>query len=192
MHLHNLLHSDDRRVAKRIIVNQSNGEGSKINWYTEVNHWLVKLDLKSEEEAIMETSKSAWKKVVKEKVEQAAREEVEGKFHMTKLRHCGNAMRKDYVKEGRMEEVKKIMKVRLNMTELKANFPGKYHDRTCPACGKNDETTEHVIQCDAYKKLVGHELRIDKDIKEHMNNTEWLKEAIKVYELIEETRQWIL
>ena len=34
------------------------GEGSKINWYSEVNYWLVKLDLKTEEERIMETLKS--------------------------------------------------------------------------------------------------------------------------------------
>ena len=91
-----------------------------------------------------------------------------------------------------MREVKEIMKLRLNMTELKANFCGKYLDRICPACGKENETTEHVVQCDVYKELVDHRLNCDQPIEELMNDTEWLKEAVKVYERIEGIRQWIL
>ena len=97
-----------------------------------------------------------------------------------------------YVKECRMEEVKEIMKIRLNMTELKPNFCGKYRDRICSACEKEDETTEHVIQCQEYKRLLGHELNCDEPIKELMNNTAWLREAAKVYRRIEETRQWLV
>ena len=65
---------------------------------------------------------------------------------MTKLRFIKDTERKDYLMECEMREVKEIMKLRLNMTELKANFCGKYLDRICPACGKENETTEHVIQ----------------------------------------------
>ena len=192
MALHHLLHSDEKRIAKRIVVNQINGEGSKINWYSEVNYWLVKLDLKTEEERIMETLKSEWKRVVKEKVEMAVREEVKEKLTMKKLRFSKDTERKEYLKECGMEEVKKMMKVRLNMTELKPNFCGKYQDRICPACEEEDETTEHVIQCSAYKRLVGHKLKCDEPVKDLMNDTKWLREAVKVYELIEETRKWIL
>ena len=99
MALHHLLHSDEKRIAKRIVVNQINGEGSKINWYSEVNYWLVKLDLKTEEERIMETLKSEWKKVVKEKVEMAVREEVKEKLTMKKLRFSKDTERKEYLKE---------------------------------------------------------------------------------------------
>jgi hypothetical protein len=171
MNLHNLLHSDEKRIAKRIIVNQMNGEGSKINWYSEVHHWIIKLNMVSEEERIMEMLKSEWKKVVKEKIEIAVREEVEGKLNMTKLRFIKDAQQKEYLKECRMEEVKKIMQVRLNMTELKPNFIGEYRDRTCPACEREEETTEHVMVCSVYKELLGHQLDCNRPIKDLMNDT---------------------
>ena len=65
MNLHNVLHSEENRVARRMIVNQRNG-GNKISWYSKVNEWLVKLDLKNEEKDIMRTLKSEWKRIAKE------------------------------------------------------------------------------------------------------------------------------
>ena len=57
---------------------------------------------------------------------------------------------------------------------------------------EEEETTEHVIQCSVYKRLVGHNLKCDEPVKDLMNDTGWLREAVKVYELIEETRKWLL
>ena len=192
MYLHLLLNSDEKRIARRIILNQKHGEDSKKNWYNEVNYWIEELGLKLEESEITTMLKSEWKKVVKERISKKVREEVTEKLKTTKLRFIEDTERKDYVRECRMEEVKEIMKIRLNMTELKPNFCGKYRDRICSACEKEDETTEHVIQCQEYKRLLGHELNCDKPIKELMNNTAWLREAAKVYRRIEETRQWLV
>ena len=192
MYLHLLLNSDEKRIARRIILNQKHGEDSKKNWYNEVNYWIEELELKLEESEITTMLKSEWKKVVKERISKKVREEVTEKLKTTKLRFIEDTERKDYVKECRMGEVREIMKIRLNMTELKPNFCGKYRDRICSACEKEDETTEHVIQCQEYKRLLGHELNCDKPIKELMNNTAWLREAAKVYRRIEETRQWLV
>ena len=80
------------------------------------------------------------------------------------------------------------------MTELKANFRGKYRDTTCPACEKEEETTEHVIRCQEYKRLVGHtwDALDEGTISENMNDTSWLIEAAKIYTRIEETRKWLM
>ena len=91
-----------------------------------------------------------------------------------------------------MAKVKKIMNLRLNMTELKANFRGKYDDNLCPACGIEEETTEHVISCSEYQQLTGHSLKTTHGLKEAMNSIEWLEEACEVYEQIEDTRKWLL
>ena len=120
------------------------------------------------------------------------REEVTENLKSTKLRFVEDTEMKDYVRECRMDVVKEIMKIRLNMTELKPNFRGKYLDRLCPACHEEEESTEHVVQCQVYQRLIGHQLKIDKPVKELMNDTAWLKEAINVYRLIEETREWLL
>ena len=100
--------------------------------------------------------------------------------------------RQEYVQTCSMAKVKKIMNLRLNMTELKANFRGKYNDNLCPACGIEEETTEHVISCPEYQELTGHSLNTTNCLEESMNSVKWLEEACEVYERIEETRKWLL
>jgi len=46
------------------------------------------------------------------------------------------------------------MKVRLNMTKLKCNYKGTQAENRCSACNIAEETTEHVMKCKVYKKLV--------------------------------------
>ena len=84
-----------------------------------------------------------------------------------------------------------IMKIRLNMVELKANFKGKYEDDICPACKETEETTEHVIACQEYQYITQHSLDV-RQLPEKMDNIKWLKEASIVYEQIEEAREWLL
>ena len=112
--------------------------------------------------------------------------------NMTKLRFTRKFKRQEYVQTCSMAKVKKIMNLRLNMTELKANFRGKYNDNLCPACGIEEETTEHVISCPEYQELTGHSLNTTNCLEESMNSVKWLEEACEVYERIEETRKWLL
>ena len=78
------------------------------------------------------------------------------------------------------------------MTELNANFKGKYQELKCVACKEEEETTEHVIQCPEYKRLTGHSIEIEHSVEESMQNLEWLLEASEVYEAIEDTRKWLI
>ena len=194
MFFHHLIHSEERRIARRITINQMNAERpSGTNWYAGVKEWLEKLELTSDEERIKEIEKSKWKKEVKEKIGKVVSEEIGKKtMEMKKLRFIRNNEKKEYIKANRMAKVKSMMKVRLNMVEIKANFKGKYKDLKCAACKKEEETTEHVIKCSEYKRLIGHSIEVENTVEESMQETEWLKEASEVFERIEETRQWLM
>ena len=196
MFFHHLMHSDERRVARRIVRNQMNKEGEGgTNWYSSVKEWLDKLELENEVEELMEITKSSWKKVVKEKLGQVVEEEIMQKCEeMTKLRFISISSghkTQEYVKTCKMEEVKSIMKMRLNMTKIRANFKGRENDLRCVACKLEDETTEHVIQCSEYKRLIGHSVEIESSVFQSMQSLEWVREACKVYERIEETKKWL-
>ena len=193
MYFHHLIHSDDRRIARKVVLNQMNGLGKGKTWYQDgVKEWLVKLGMEKSEEDLLKITKSAWKKEIKEKIENIVRKELEDEARTkTKLRFTENFGRQEYLKECRMEEVKRIMKVRLNMVDLKANYKGMYEDTLCPACKIAEETTEHVILCPDYKAITQHTLVVEQ-IQEQMNDINWIREAYKVYEQIEETRKWLL
>ena len=131
--------------------------------------------------------------MVKEKLGQVVKEEIEKKCkEMTKLRFTSPGHEtQEYIKICRMEEVKRITKMRLNMTKIRANFKGRENDLRCVACKQEDETTEHVIQCPEYKRIIGHSVEIESSVFESMQNLEWVREASKVYERIEETKKWL-
>ena len=78
------------------------------------------------------------------------------------------------------------------MTDLKANFKGKHLDTMCVACKLEPETTEHVIQCPEYKRIVGHSIIVNETVEKCMQDVVWLQEASEVYERIEETRKWLV
>ena len=142
------------------------------------------------EEEIKEMSKAEWKKKVVEGLEKEVKEEVEGKIkEMKKLRFVGEYKRKEYV-GCEMAVVRDVMRMRLNMVDVKANFKGKYKDLLCVACKEAEETTEHVLQCDEYRRLTGHNLTFESP--EKMMEMEWLKQASNVCRRIEETRRWLL
>ena len=194
MYFHHIIHSDEKRIIRKVVVNQMNGEGKGKPWFNHgVKEWLVKLDMPIEEEEVIKIKKSSWKRNLKSRIEEIVAEEMKKhQEEMTKLRFTRKFERQEYVKTCSMAKVKKIMSLRLNMTELKANFRGKYDDNLCPACGVEEETTEHVICCPKYQEIIGHGLKTTEGLKESMNSIEWLEEACEVYEQIEESRKWLL
>ena len=46
MNFHHLMHSDGKRITRRIVVNQMDGKGKGKSWYNHgVKEWLVKLEM---------------------------------------------------------------------------------------------------------------------------------------------------
>ena len=92
------------------------------------------------------------RKNTKKKIEEIIREET---LNKTKLRLIKNDKygRKEYLDTYSIKEVTKIMRFRLNMTKIKANYKGKYNDLTCDGCKEEVETTEHIVNCKQYKRM---------------------------------------
>ena len=193
MYFHQLIHSNEERVARKMVINQKNGMGTGRTWYDGVEKWLVELEITKDIETIQKISKIRWKRDIKRKMERLLEQEMEEQLgKMTKLRFIEKFGKKDYVQNLPMAKVKDIMKMRLNMCELKSNFKRKYVDELCPACELEKETTEHVILCGEYKRMTRHNLQINKPIKQLMNDSQWVIEASEVYGQIEELRKWFI
>eukprot|EP00794_Sanderia_malayensis_P017758 gene17758-19531_t len=67
--------------------------------------------------------------------------------------------REKYITKTDPKTAKNIMKLRLNMIKVKANYKGTNRTIECPACGNEEETTEHIFKCNNYQKLVGYKVQ---------------------------------
>ena len=47
----------------------------------------------------------------------------------------------------KIEDSQLIFKLRCKVTETKINMKGKYDDHGCIACNKENESQEHILQC---------------------------------------------
>ena len=65
----------------------------------------------------------------------------------TKLRLIRNSHfgLKDYLKDTKIAS--DLLMLKLNMTDLKANYTAKYNNNTCRRCGKHKENIEHLWEC---------------------------------------------
>ena len=84
------------------------------------------------------------------------------------------------------EECRNILRIRLNMVKAIANFKGKYGDDwKCKGCEKEIETTEHMVDCKEYKKMI----KWKKDVNIETENTEELKMIVEYIDAIEELKE---
>ena len=66
----------------------------------------------------------------------------------TKLRFCTNTDKKKYLEQLGYTDARMILKLRLNMTELKCNYKNHNKDNIkCRLCKTHDDTTEHLFTC---------------------------------------------
>ena len=145
---HNILHSDDSRLAKKIIKEQETN-GEKGTWYADVWRQMKILGINAEE--VGESLKSTLKRTVKERIgERMAQVINESKKTSTKMRfaNCAVFRTKDYITYSAGHDVLKTLKTRLNMHEIYGNYKGNYElRRLCPHCREEDDTTEHLLMC---------------------------------------------
>ena len=75
---------------------------------------------------------------VKNSVKTKTRFVKNGKFEM-----------KEYIKHKKGPT---LLKLKLNMSDLKANYKGKYDNTSCRRCGLHEENIEHLWQCKKFKR----------------------------------------
>ena len=96
-----------------------------------------------------EKSKEQMKKKIKNTIMQRLQTELsELKKEKTKLRFIEKFEQNKYLEELTFEDTIEMMKLRLNMIEVKCNYKGMYKNNLrCDVCKSRDDTTEHILQC---------------------------------------------
>jgi hypothetical protein len=188
MFAHNLINSDESRIARKILIEQSKIKTR--NYYNTLKTIADKLGVDASVKNLQQITKSQWKTTLKQTINVQILHDIKKETETkTKMRFVNKETMEPelYVKHLSMKEVSTIMRLKLNMVETKGNFP-KGDDRTCVMCGEADETTEHLFLCTRYQQLTGHNLKWSADGC-HWTDLQWLKEAACVVERIEEIRE---
>ena len=60
--------------------------------------------------------------------------------------------RKEYIKECSSVMIKEVIKIRLHMWEVGRNYGKVDQESQCPICKSEEDTTEHVLQCNGNGK----------------------------------------
>ena len=145
---HELIRSDEQRIASSIVKEQSE-KIMKKSLPNRVKAMMKDIGCKFED--INNMKKSAWKKMVKtamiKKIDSRMKERMRDK---TKSRFAikenfGEA--KTYINQHTGYNAIDILRIRLNMTDTKSNFKSKHQDQFCPKCKTEIDTAEHIVQC---------------------------------------------
>ena len=183
---HNIVHSGEDRIIKKILKVQEN-EVRKTTWYAEVTRIIEKYGIEKNVEKVL---KSVWKKEVKERIGRKVEEEVRKRCrNMRKTRTVQEepyAM-KDYLKETSMTEATDILKTRLHMTRLPCNYG--YKLTSCPLCGREgkQETEHYFSQCSATVHLAKIWAVEAVDMKGPLEHQKRAKNHLKKVEVLMET-----
>ena len=144
---HNLINSSDKRLAKRLILQQKKDE-EEDTFYDTVKKMAETLNIDIKEVDTM--TKAVLKQNIKKKIGERMVSVVK-QLKMKKLRFIKDPEtfgRKKYVELMDSRTVIEILKIRLNMTEIYGNYKGNLTlERLCPLCQSEEDTTEHLLTC---------------------------------------------
>ena len=151
---------------------------------------MEKYKIFDEIEQIKCSKKSKWKKLVKDKIQQYVNKEYQRESKsMKKLRFVNEKQvkRKEYIEVCTTNEIENIIKTRLNVQVFKCNFKGKDKEIECPLCKEEQDTTEHVFQCEAIKRILGmKEMRckdiVSEDVKVLKKVSQFMEKAKEIRE----------
>ena len=175
MWYHRMMCSEDTRIAKKILLEQMT---ETKNWYTEVREYALDADININYAHVTAISYNEYKMEVKKQLKKKIIKEIKmAKKTMKKLRYINPENEQEYIKICTPKEVKMIMKIRLNMINVKCNYKKEDVDNICRICKLDDKTTEHVLGCQTNHKMIFDTNRIE--------DIDWLRIIIKPYELFE-------
>ena len=148
MMFHEIMNSDDDRVAKQIIENQIKHQKLKNTIYGRVVDIGEQISI---DVSKVKMPKSKWKKQCKEKIISFMIERLKNDtINKTKSRfvYRDSWKRKEYFSQLDGWIAKDIIKIRTNMWPLKMNYKNKNDQNfKCVKCGIGDDSTEHVVEC---------------------------------------------
>ena len=178
---HNIRTSREDRLVKEIIEDQVKSPW-KGCWIEGLNEICMMYDLGTEE--IVKWSKQKCKQEVKERIQSRLQERLDSlRAEKTKLRFIKTYGKKEYLESGFRSSIT-LIKARLNMVEAKWNFKGNYgKDLKCALC-KQEDTTEHILECNSLIELkAGYGDRVLSLSEPDKYLAEYIEEAIKIRKL---------
>ncbi len=145
---HNIINSDDSRLTKSLIIEQS--KMSDIDtFYADTCGMASSLKIKLTD--IENLSKHQLQKLLRSNIDTNMADLVSKSLGFRKMRFVKKPdrfMRKDYVDLMNGYDTIQAIKIRLNMIEIYGNFKHNLTlPRLCPYCNEVDDTTEHLVTC---------------------------------------------
>ena len=168
-------------AAKKVVQYQEMNKLEKC-WFGNTKEEAVEIEIELEEWKVKGVKKSVWKAEVKKQVRAAFKRQLNVKLANKKLRFLKVQGVDSYIQEERQIDVRRAMKIRLNMEEYIADNYGKKQD--CTLCN-NTDNTEHVFIC---KKLPNHNNVSTDD----MEKGEKMEEIVELFEIMEGKRREVI
>ena len=147
IYFHKVLNMNESRLTKIVYEEQK-----RLNfpncWYKEVISDIKLIDINLKENQIKNLTKEQWKKVVREKmiiiIENNIRNNSKAKLRFIK----GSKFEmKEYLG---CEDASSLLKLKLNMVDLRVNYKGKYSDSLCRRCWAHEEYIENLWDCPSF------------------------------------------
>ena len=180
----NIIQSDDKRLIKEIVEDQIREPYGNC-WVKGIIEICSKYNISIQE--VRNMSKMALKKEIKIRINDCVEKEIEEKKKvMKKLRFIEGFNKNQYLKTLGTKDAITILKTRLNMLDIKANFRGKYRDETCDLCETEEDSTEHLFNCEKLKSLLNKDTSLDalKDptskLSEYINQSMMIKNCVRL------------
>ena len=156
MYIHKLYQHEDS-LAYAVLKEQENLPSN--HFLKEIQEMMKNYNIKYNTEEIKAMSKSKWKTIVVQAVKKIDQKEI--KEWCQKSSKCkdlirSNEQKTNYIEKIDSQNAKIILMERLNMTNVKTNYQGRYHKPNstlcCTLCEKEEETTNHLLQCSTLEK----------------------------------------
>ena len=155
-YLYYILHEDEQSLINQFLHIQLKEPTTK-DWGSQVKKDINELDLGVDIEDIKQMPKASFKTLVKTKIKEHALKylEYKKKSKTKKVIHIELKMQ-EYLEpnsdEISLTEKQFLFKCRSRMLDVKENMKKFHKDLTCSACGKEEETQMHLMQCNVLNK----------------------------------------
>ena len=158
--LHYILSQEKESIIYRVFESQRRHPNKK-DWVKSVEKDLEELELNISFEEIRKMTKYRWKNIVKNTIHKNSFFKLEAKKQthskVKDLEHIRLEMQDYFMPNGienmSKEEVQLIFKIRGKTTNVKMNRKNQFETYECSVCFAENETQEHIYQCEEIWKL---------------------------------------
>ena len=152
---------------------------------------IQELDIKMTFDEIKLMKKSSLANILNKAIEDKALKDLNQiKIKHSKVLHLKHdyMKMKKYLMPNKMkttrDEIQLIFKLRSRMTNIKKNYEGMYDDLECSACGEEEESQQHILECSVlvnmnkdYEELPKYGKIFDATLSEQVNENEKVFDA---------------